>query len=184
MRLLRSSSHAACSNLYDAIPLCPFSRSVGRWFDEKFWKDSEDKSWSWGRNCPRIAILIGFQYTSWIRGSNWPKQHELSKKWPAYGSQVVSVIPSHPHRMILVAERRERDKGGHEAPVPSTKHHPERQRTARAAHDPRWGWAVDGGWVWGFSCEWYAIVCYTIYTVNPPKRETLEKKIGKDVLKW
>jgi hypothetical protein len=75
MRLLRSSSHAACSNLYDAIPLCPFSRSVGRWFDEKFWKDSEDKSWSWGRNCPRIAILIGFQYTSWIRGSNWPKQH-------------------------------------------------------------------------------------------------------------
>ena len=44
--------------------------------------------------------------------------------------------------MILV-DRRERDmKGGHEAPVPSTKHHPESQRTARAAHDPRLGWAV------------------------------------------
>ena len=171
MRLLRSSSHAACSNLYDAIPLCPFSRSVGRWFDEKNWKDSEDKSWSWGRNCPEdcdsnwVSIYL---LDSRIR----PKQHTNCRRNDQLGL-------SYPIPIEWSWWRRERDmKGGHEAPVPSTKHHPERQRTARAAHDPRLGWAGLRLFLW-IICS-YAI---QIYTVNPQK-ERLWMNLGKDVLKW
>ena len=166
MRLLRSSSHAACSNLYDAIPLCPFSRSVGRWFDEKIWKDSEDKSWSWGRNCPEdcdsnwVSIYL---LDSRIR----PKQHTNCRRNDQLGLRWSQL--SHPHRMILVTPRA-RYEG--------------RSRSACAEHETPSRTPADGscrsrskvglGGSEAFPVN-YMLVCYTDLYSKPPNRETLDE---------